>query len=422
MKDLTMDGTQSGPPTRSLGVSSGEFRAVQRDTHTFEAVPALVVTPGDTPTAPQPNLHYVFDDPNDGEPGRDRLLVHILWELVLAVGLIGAGFALVAARPGALKGDSLRDLALVAAWVGMLAIASALGLRAAVPNLAVGAVALFSAHSIAGAGDGAWGGPTATALGICAAIGLAQGLLVVVLQVPSWAVSLGVAVGLGGWVVAQDPIVTEIGYDPEPDAYLWLVGVAAVSVVASVIGAVKGIRRGFGRYRPVADQAKRRTTMAAVIAVVATVVSTVIAGLAGALFVTTSSGGLTLGSGGMEVLVVLTAAGLGAALLGGTSAHGRRGGIFGTALAACLVVVTLEWVTAAHPGWAPLSVLGVGIGIGIVVTRLVERFGKPVLLPPDDDEPWMPGAHAPTATPPWRPGPTPAGGLWSSDEGWGNPR
>ena len=102
------DGTQTGV-TRSLGVSTGEFQAVRP---TFEAVPALVAgsesdagqtAGGVAATAPVPNLHYVFDDPNDGEPGRDRVLVHGVWELVLALAIAGVGIALTQVRPGALK-------------------------------------------------------------------------------------------------------------------------------------------------------------------------------------------------------------------------------------------------------------------------------------------------------------------------------
>ena len=78
------DGTQTGV-TRSLGVSTGEFQAVRP---TFEAVPALVAgsetdqPAGTTGTAQIPNLHYVFDDPNDGEPGRDRVLARFSWERI----------------------------------------------------------------------------------------------------------------------------------------------------------------------------------------------------------------------------------------------------------------------------------------------------------------------------------------------------
>ncbi len=423
------DGTQTGA-TRSLGVSSGEFQAVRRDTPTFEAVPALVAGSGDTdPTVvgstPVPNLNYVFDDPNEGEPGRDRMLIHGLWELLLVLAIVGAGIALTDARAGALDGDSLRDLLLMGTVAGLLAVASALALRAGVPNLAVGGAALVASYYAVDHASGAWVGAAGVAIGICAAIGLVQGAVVVVLHVPSWAVSLAVALALAAWVASQPVVTGNLGYDPLPDAYLWFSGVAAVSIGASLVGVVTGFRRGFGRFRPVADPARRRGRTAAMIAAAVTVGSSVLAGLAGVLIALVDTR-LDVGTGGADALqaaVLLTATGLGAALLGGTSAYGRRGGIFGTVLATVLLVLTMQWVVETHPTWPVAYVLGAAIGVGLAVTRLVEWFGRPVLLPPrDDDESWMPRVHSltPTSTP-WRPGPTPAGGLWSSDEGWGSP-
>src|SRR5262249_44877022 len=70
---------------------------------TVPVVPGQVVAPlGEQPAeativakrgAP-PNLAFVFDDPEDGEPGRDRMLVHGMWELVLALAVVGLGYLL----------------------------------------------------------------------------------------------------------------------------------------------------------------------------------------------------------------------------------------------------------------------------------------------------------------------------------------
>jgi ribose/xylose/arabinose/galactoside ABC-type transport system permease subunit len=413
------DGTQTGV-TRSLGVSTGEFQAVRP---TFEAVPALVAGSGsDTgqaagTTAPMPNLHYVFDDPNDGEPGRDRVLVHGIWELVLALAIAGVGIALTQARPGALTGNQLRDLLLSVTVIGLLAIASAVSLRASVPNLAVGGAAVLAGLWVAQHADGEWLGAAWVAVGICAAIGLAQGLVVAGLHVPAWAASLAVLLGVGAWAVSQSAVVADIDYTPRGDAYLWFATVCAVSVVASLFGLAPSLRRGFARFRPVADPARRRSLAAAVIAVAATVVSMAIAGVGGVLIV------LVEGRPDAGGAVELTALGLGAALLGGTSAFGRRGGIFGTVFAACLLALVVAWTAEVHPQVTTAWVAAGAIGVGLAVTRLVERFGRPVLLPAtEEEESWMPRVHslAPTSKP-WQPAPTPTGGLWSSDEGWGNP-
>ena len=68
---------------------------------------------------------------------------------------------------------------------------------------------------------------------------------------------------------------------------------------------------------------------------------------------------------------------VGAALLAGTSAYGRRGGIFGTLLAVALVTVFLAWTQAK--GWTlgRWAVGGATLGLGLLVTRLVEAFGRP---------------------------------------------
>lgn len=400
------DTTQTGPVGRSLGVSSGEFRAVQRDT-------PPTATPGgpQPPTAPQPNLHYVFDDPNDGEVGRDKMLVHVLWELALLAAVVIAAVALVGAHPGAL---SERALYLDGALALLVAVSAAVGLRAGVPNLALGGVAVVAGVMVATQTHGSWGGPAGQAVAVCAGLGLVQGIVIVGLHVPAWAAGLAALVGLGTWASAQHVPAVSTGYDPASDAYLWLGGVAALSVVVGLVGLHPGLRRGFARFRPVADPAKRRGTAANIIAVVVTVVSSALAGLAGVLLALlgelprSDAGGLALH---------VTALGLGAALLGGTSAFGRRGGIFGTVLAASLLTVVLAWAGRAHPSWPGGYIMGLAIVVGLVATRLVERFGRPVLRPSgDEDDAWV---RTPALAPPttaWQ------GGLWSSDESWGSPR
>ena len=409
--------------------STGEYHPVRRDTGTFEVLPVTAVPVAPPETAPattsRPNLHYVFDDPSEGEPGRDRMFVHGLWEVVLAVALAVLGYVLAQAQPGAFGGDSLRLVALMASIVGLLAVASALALRAGVPNLAVGGAAVLSMVWLAEHGDGAWFGAAATAVGICAAVGLLQGLVVGGLHVPSWAVSLAVALGVIAWAGSRGSAASGIDYDAAPDAYLWFAGVGALSVLANLASLAPPVRRAVGRFRPVADPARRRGVTAAVIAGSATVVSMVLAGLAGVLLASVVGADLVGGVGAEASVVELTALGLGAALLGGTSAFGRRGGIFGTVFAACLLTVVLVYLAEVNPSVPLVVVPAVAIAVGLAVTRLVERYGRPVLLTPIDeaDEDWMPRVHAiaPPAKP-WQPAPTPTGGLWSADDGWGTTR
>ena len=104
-----------------------------------------------------PNLDYVFDDPAHGEPGRDRMVVHVLWELLLLLAVAGMAFLLYREDSGALSGDRLRELLLTAAVLGAVAAASAISLRAGSPNLAVGAVAAAAALYFGRTADGGRG-------------------------------------------------------------------------------------------------------------------------------------------------------------------------------------------------------------------------------------------------------------------------
>ena len=55
-------------------------------------------TPGRRPSSRPPSLDDVFDDPAHGEPGRDRMAVHIVWEIVLLLGVAAIGYLLLPRR------------------------------------------------------------------------------------------------------------------------------------------------------------------------------------------------------------------------------------------------------------------------------------------------------------------------------------
>jgi ribose/xylose/arabinose/galactoside ABC-type transport system permease subunit len=409
--------------SRYLGEGLGaEYVPPRRDTTSFEVVPVLPGTSADPdPTvaidSPRstPNLYYVFDDPADGEPGRDRMMVHGLWELVLALALAGVGYLLYQVDSSAFDADGLRRLALGTAAVGLIASAMALSLRAGVPNLAVGGIAVvtslyFGQHAGSGTRTA-----VLLALAICAGAGLLLGLVIVGLHVPAWAAGLGALLGLFAWSATQGS-VTISGYDPQPHAYLWFGGFCALSLVGSAAGLFPVLRRAFGRFRPVADPAHRRGAVAAVIAVAALVGSALLAGAGGLLnaFLT----GHAAPGDGLDV----TALALGAALLGGTSAFGRRGGIFGTIFASALLVVSLTYAATTDRTWPQAAFAAAAIALGLGVTRLIERFGRPSPVSRRAvEDAWEPKVHAlAPATRSWQPAPTPAaGGLWASDDAWG---
>ena len=364
-----------------------------------------------------PNLDYVFDDPEAGEPGRDRLLVHGLWELVLVLALAGVAYLLYRQESGAFGGDELRTLLLQASALGAVAAGAAVALRAGAVNLAVGAVAAAAALQF-GHSSGGLLQPALLVVGLCAVVGVVQGLVVVGLHVPGWAVSLGVGLAVFVWAGRRADVTGFTGYDAAPHAYWWFGGFCAVSLVAGVVLSVPSLRRTFGRFRPVTDPAHRRGMVAALITVFAVVLSTVLAGVGGVVSVaTTHSAPL---SNGLE----LTGLALGAALLGGTSAYGRRGGILGTVLAVGLITVAMQYAAATGKSWGTATFAAAAIGLGLVVTRLVERFGRPATHGDDQDEEddWTSRATAALGNGrSWQPGSTGAGGIWT-DDAWGSER
>jgi len=364
-----------------------------------------------------PNLDYVFDDPADGEPGRDRMLVHGLWELALALAAAGVGYLLYRAQAGAFGGAGLRTLVLSTSVLGAVTLAAALSLRVGAANLAVGAVAGASALYFGQHGGDGLISHIAVVVGVCAVIGLVQGLVVVGLHVPGWAASIGVGMVLLVWSNRQAAVAASDAYDPNPHAYYWFAGFCILSLIGGVAGLVPSVRRMVGRFRPVADPAERRGFVAAGISLAAIVGSTILAGIAGVLAV--SQIGRAAPTDGLE----LTALAIGAALLGGTSAFGRRGGVFGTILAVALLTVTMAYATATGRTWPVAAFAAVAIGVGLAMTRLVERFGHPPQGDDEDDD-WVPKAttdgwsgsrsswQTTSAT-------TSAGGLWGADDAWG---
>jgi ribose/xylose/arabinose/galactoside ABC-type transport system permease subunit len=330
--------------------------------------------PAEPPSGvPAAVLENVFDDPLHGEPGRDRIAVHVVWEIVLLLALGAVAYLLWREDPAALHGGPLRKLLVDVAALGLLALAAGLSLRAAAVNLAIGPVALAAALHLAEQGDRGVREALLPALAVAAVGGLLLALAVVLLHVPSWAASLAGAAGVIVYIERRTaPVAVQGGYDPHGAAFYLFAGFAAVAVLGGLFGAVKAIRRLLGRFRPVADPARRRGAVAAVVTALALVASTVLAMLAGVLIAGNGAGPVVPTSG-----LDWTVLAVGTSLLAGTSAYGRRGGIFGTLLAVSLVTVFLTW-SGAH-GWTldRWAVGGAALGVGLLVTRLVEAWGRP---------------------------------------------
>jgi ribose/xylose/arabinose/galactoside ABC-type transport system permease subunit len=319
------------------------------------------------------SLGDVFDDPDHGDPGRDRLTVHLIWETVLLVAAAALAVLLYRENSDALRGAGLDNLMVQASALGLLALGAGLSLRAGAPNLALGPAAVIAAVFFAHEGEQGVLPSTAVVIGAAAAAGLVLGLFVVAFHVPAWVASLGAALGGIVWIQQVDGPVRVTGeFDPNDHALYLFAGFVAVAVLGGALGTVKGVRRAIGRFRPVSDPAKPRGGMAAGLAALAIVLSMVFAGVAGVLF-SASAGPTVTATPGLE----LTGLALGAALLGGTSAYGRRGGIFGTLLAVVALTLFIRYDDAR--GW-DISLYAVAAALlagGLIVTRVVETYGRP---------------------------------------------
>ncbi len=317
-------------------------------------------------------LDDVFDDPEHGEPGRDRLGVHWVWETLLLIGCVALGFVIANGRSHAFSDANLRALMLSASVLGALGLAAGMSLRVGAVNLAVGPIMVIASLYFAQHAHDGVTPALLIALALTTGIGLVIGVIVVAFQVPAWAVSFAALIGLQLWIQhlpADQQIFTQ--FHAERHAYLWFVGFVVIALVGGVLGAVHTIRRAIGRFRPIGDPADRRGGNANVLTILMLAGSGLIAGLAGvgsammSQEAVTSTGLLTSGLA------------LGLALLAGTSAYGRRGGIFGTILAAILVALLDHYFAVAHIKVDQIVVIASAVGVGLIVTRAVETAGRP---------------------------------------------
>lgn len=361
----------------------------------------------------QAQLDDVFDDPEHGDPGRDRMTVHAVWEMVLLLAAAGVWYLLYRNHHASVSGTALRDLMVSAASLGLVTIGMGLSLRAAAPNLAVGPIAYGSALFFAGHIDrgGTLVAAVVTML-IAVGVGLAIAFLVVGLHVPAWAASLAAGLGVIVWIQRHtETVKLDNAYQPTKHAAYWLGAFVAIALVGGLLGLVKSVRRAVGRFRPVADPAKRRGGGAAGLTTVAILGSCAFASLGGVLIALHARAAIPTDDG-----ITLTALALGAALLGGTSAFGRRGGVLGTVLGVALVVLVTQYAAVTDRRVAPLALAAAAIGAGLVVTRLVEAFGRPrSAVDEEADQSWR-ATNTSTST-------SPSDTGWSSRQssGWTSP-
>lgn len=380
------------------------------------------------------NLDDVFDDPAHGDIGRDRLGVHFAWEGVLLLAVLVLGYLLFANYPDAVSGAPLRALLVSIAALGLLAFGASMSLRVGAPNLAIGSVAVASALYYAE--NGAKGPVSASVwpIAVALAVGLGLAILVVGFHVPGWAGSLVATLVVVAWIKNKfvDSVDVRGDFDPTNHAYYLVGGFVVLSVVAGLLGLIKPVRRGVGRFRPIGDPATRRGGMAGTVTAIGLISSTGLAAVAGVI--TAAAAGVAGESVTPTIGIELTALALGAALVGGVSAFGRRGGVFGTILGTILIALLMSY--GEHADWR-ISVwaLAAGtVGTGLIVTRLVETFGRPLAIDeaPDDwsdvgvggttgwstaptsGDPWAGLSSAPSSPPPT----TTTTSQWGDTDRW----
>src|SRR5256885_8198000 len=177
-------------------------------------------------------LDDVFDDPQLGDPGMDRMAVHALWELVLLAAVAGIAVWVYHAQRGLVTGDGLRHLLLTGATLGFLTLAGGLSLRAGAVNLAVGPIAVAAAVFFAEHSDRGTIQDSIITLALAAGVGAVIGLLTVAFHVPAWAASLASSLALIVGIHRQVP-PTRLGgaYLPRRDALYWLRAFAPLGVL-----------------------------------------------------------------------------------------------------------------------------------------------------------------------------------------------
>jgi hypothetical protein len=371
----------------------------------------------DDPMARQTEPVDTYRESWEREPARDRMGVHIGWEIVLLLAVAALAFLLFRLDPASVRRPALDALLISGATVGLLALGAGLSMRTGVPNLAIGPVALAAAFQYAENGDQGIITAAVPALGIAVAGGVVVALLVLILHVPGWAASLAASLGVIVFIQLRTaPVDVQGTMDPADYAFYLFGGFALLAVFGGALGAAGPLRRFVGRMRPHGDPAARPARAAVLPVLFALITSSVFAVVAGFLTAAQATGPVVPGTG-----LEWTGLGFGAALLAGTSAYGRRGGIFGTLLAVVAVVLFIDYAARRDLQIAIFAVAAVTVAAGLVVTRLVETYGKPVGADYDDDWNVAPsvgvGHRAPDLPEAWTP-PSAAPAQQRGSEQW----
>jgi ribose/xylose/arabinose/galactoside ABC-type transport system permease subunit len=304
----------------------------------------------------------------DDESQSDRMAVHVVWEIGLLLLAGGVLFALTQSDGGPFAEGSWTGLFAALAPIVMLASAMAVSLRVGAVNLAVGPIALISAWMFVDASGSGAAMALGVGLGVAAFVGIVLATLTAWLRVPGWAGSGAVGGAIGLWAGhTGDPSAFMLAELPRTGVLAALGAAIGVSLFFGFVGAFSGVRTRLAPIRrtPVGERHGRGGLV-----FFGVLLSSTLAGAAGVVAAWTAGP-----EGGVAALpdpILLTVVALGAALLGGTSLMGRRGGVCGTVFASALVL-GLMWLAEGRgwsfdPSWIALG----AIVAGFLVTRLVE--------------------------------------------------
>ncbi|GAA2144538.1 hypothetical protein [Glycomyces algeriensis] len=304
----------------------------------------------------------------DDETPSDRMAVHLVWEIGLLLLAGGVLFALTQSGSGPFADGSWTGFFAALAPVTMLATAMAVSLRVGAVNLAAGPIALIAAWMFVDASGSGAAMALGVGLGVAAFIGIVLATLTAWLRAPGWAASGAVGGAIGLWAGSSgDPSAFMLAELPSTGVLAALGAAVGVSLFLGLVGAFGGVR---ARLAPIRETPAGERHGRGGLVFFGVLLSSTLAGAAGVVAAWTS-----VPEGGAAALpdpILLTVVALGAALVGGTSLMGRRGGVCGTAFAAALVL-GLMWLAEGRgwsfdPSWIALG----AIVAGFLVTRLVE--------------------------------------------------
>ncbi|WP_035701541.1 hypothetical protein [Glycomyces tenuis] len=301
------------------------------------------------------------------------MAVHVVWEIGLLLLAGGVLFALTRASSGPFAEGSWNGLMAALAPLVLAATAAAVSLRVGAINLAVGPIALLSAWMFIDASSS--GTVVSIGMGLGAAVfaGVVLATLCTWLRVPGWAASGAVGGAIGLWAgTSGDPAAFMLAELPTTGVVAAVAAGVGLSVFLGLVGSFTGVRT---RLAPIRDTPVGERHGRGGLVFFGTLLSAALAGAAG---VTAAwAGAPAQGAAALPDPILMSVLAVGAALLGGTSLLGRRGGVCGTVFASTLLLAFM-WLAESR-GWSfDAGWIGLGaIVAGFLVTRLVEAMNTP---------------------------------------------